>query len=252
MEVHLPGMHRVVFNQTETLDNIIARAAHQQTKLTGFFACCASDEFVRALTYQEFPQKYVWNIQEKIWTPRKQGYSIGRMYFVSPNSDERFYLRLLLTMVKGPTSFENLRTVNDILYDTFKSACVARGLLEDDEEWIQCLDEAATMKTGYQLRRLFAIILTECTPTFPVALWNRFSMDICDNLPHKIRTLFRILSPTEDQIKDYGLYMLNQLLQESDKSLADFLPMPLSVSNWNVVVGNRLLLGHQRLQNIAQ
>ena len=61
------------------------------------------------------------------------------MYFASPNSGERFYLRLLLTVVRGPTSFENLRTVNNVLHDTFKAACVARGLLEDDDEWIQCM-----------------------------------------------------------------------------------------------------------------
>ena len=126
-------MHHVVFNQAEPLDSIIARAALQQTRLTGFFACCTSDESARSLTYQEFPQKYVWNPQSKLWTRRKQGRSIGRMYFASPNSGERFYLRLLLTVVKGPTSFDNLRTVNDILYDTFKAACVARGLLKDDD-----------------------------------------------------------------------------------------------------------------------
>ena len=77
-----------------------------------------------------------------MWMLRLKGYSIGRIYFASPNSGERFYLRLLLTVVKGPTSFENLRTVSGVVYDTFKSACVARGLLEDDEEWIQCLREA--------------------------------------------------------------------------------------------------------------
>ncbi|XP_028094153.1 uncharacterized protein LOC114294224 [Camellia sinensis] len=37
------------------------------------------------------------------------------------------------------------------------------GLLEDDEEWIQCLKEAAVIKIGYQLRRLFSIILTQCS-----------------------------------------------------------------------------------------
>ena len=56
-------------------------------------------------------------------------------------------------------------------------------------------------------------------------------MDICDDLPHKIRISFGILSPTKDQIKDYGLYMLNQLLQEADKSLVDFPPMLLPVGN---------------------
>ena len=69
-----------------------------------------------------------------MWTCRKKGYSIGRMYFASPNSGERFYLRLLLTVVKGPTSFEDLRTVDGVIYESFKAACVAQGLLEDDEE----------------------------------------------------------------------------------------------------------------------
>ena len=62
---------------------------------------------------------------------------------------ENFYLCLLLTIVRGPTSFEDLRTVNNVLHDTFKSAYVARGLLEDDKEWIQYLREAAIMNTGY-------------------------------------------------------------------------------------------------------
>lgn len=80
---------------------------------------------------------------------RERGYAIGRMYFASPNCGERFYLRLLLTVVKGPKSFQSLRTVDNVVHDTFKLACVARGLLEDDEEWIQCLKEAVVIKTGY-------------------------------------------------------------------------------------------------------
>ncbi|KAF5933474.1 hypothetical protein HYC85_029645 [Camellia sinensis] len=132
------------------------------------------------------------------------------------------------------------------------TACVARGLLEDDEEWIQCLKEAAVMKTGYQLRRLFCIILTQCFPLQPHALWNQFSMHICDDLAHKLRTLFAISNPTEAQIEDYGLYLLNQMLQESGKSLIDFPPMPQPTANWSATVGNRLIFEHQQLHNEAQ
>lgn len=174
------------------------------------------------------------------------------MYFASPNSGERFYLRLLLTVVRGPTSFDWLRTVNNVMHDTFKSACVARGLLEDDEEWIQCLQEAAIMRTGYQLRRLFVIILTECFPLHPFELWKQFSAHICDDLAHRIRIMFGILNPTDDHIEDYGLYLINQLLHESGKSLVDFPPMPQPTGNWNAIVGNRLLFEHQQLENEAQ
>ena len=252
LELHLPGMHRVVFNTVEPISEIISRGAQQDTTLTGYFTCCTSNESARALTYQEFPQKFVWNKKTHKWTPRQKGYAIGRMYFASPNSGKRFYLRLLLTVVKGPTSFDNLRMVNGVMYNTFKSACVARGLLEDDGEWVQCMQEASSMKTGHQLRRLFSIILTECSPLDPLDLWNQFSMHICDDLEHKIRTMFDISNPSQDQIEDYGIYLLDQLLHESGKSLVDFPPMPQPIENWNPIVGNRLLFEHQQLHHEAE
>ena len=67
----------------------------------------------------------------------------------------------------GATSYENLRTVNGHLYENFKEACRARGLLQDDREWLLCLEEAAHFKTGYQLRHLFIVILVHCAPVDP-------------------------------------------------------------------------------------
>ncbi|KAF7137520.1 hypothetical protein RHSIM_Rhsim07G0042100 [Rhododendron simsii] len=216
LEVHLPGMHRCIFNPSESLETIRARGAHQKSTITAFFSWYASNKDAPKYTYQEFPQHFTWNKTTKIWTPRVSGFAIGRMYFASPNCGERFYLHLLLTVVKGPTSFECLRTVENVVHNTFKSACVARGLLEDDDEWVQCLQEAAVMKTGYQLRRLFSIILTQA------------------------------------QIEDYGLYLLNHLLQESSKTLLDFPPMPQPNENWSAVVGNRLIVEYRQLQIEAQ
>ncbi|KAI8532731.1 hypothetical protein RHMOL_Rhmol11G0236300 [Rhododendron molle] len=226
----------------ESLEDIIARAAIEKSTLTGFFSWYASNPDSTPYTYQEFPQYFVWDKKNNVWTPRKSGYAIGRMYFASPNCGETFYLRLLLTVVKGPKSYESLRTVNNVIHDTFKLACVARGLLEDDDEWVQCLEEAAIMKSGYQLRRLFCVILTQCSPLQPLELWKRFSMHICDDLTHKIRTLFAIPNPTEGQIEDYGLYLLNQMLGETGKSLHDFPPMPQPIENWSTVAGTTFFL----------
>lgn len=36
-----------------------------------------------------------------------------------------------------------MRTVNNVVYGTSKEACVAAGLLEDDNEWLLCMQEAA-------------------------------------------------------------------------------------------------------------
>ena len=69
--------------------------------------------------YQDFPSKFVWQAGQCKWTPRKQGFAIGRMFYCGPNAGELFYLRFLLTVVKGATSFEHLRTVNGHMHATF-------------------------------------------------------------------------------------------------------------------------------------
>ena len=79
---------------------------------------------------------------------RKRDTSIGCMYFVGPSGGERFFLRTLLTVVKGARSYEDLRSVDGNVYETFKDACVAHGLYESDDEWHQCLTEASVMQIG--------------------------------------------------------------------------------------------------------
>ncbi len=58
------------------------------------------------------------------WTMRKRGFAIGRMYYAHLTSSERYYLRMLLNCVKGATSYEHLRTMDDRKHDTFKDACI--------------------------------------------------------------------------------------------------------------------------------
>jgi hypothetical protein len=50
---------------------------------------------------------------------------------------------MLLNIVKCPQSFEEIRTANGVLYPTFKSACYALGLLDDDKKWYECLNQAS-------------------------------------------------------------------------------------------------------------
>ncbi|KAJ6466773.1 hypothetical protein C8R45DRAFT_762409, partial [Mycena sanguinolenta] len=67
------------------------------------------------------------------------------------------------------------------------------------------------MQTGYQLRQLFATILKENSPLQdPVALWDQFKANICDDLRHKLLNK-GIPDPSEVQIFDYGLYLLDTI-----------------------------------------
>ena len=51
------------------------------------------------LTYAKFPTKRVWHNNNRQWKRRK---CIGRVYYAHPSSGERFCLRMLLNIVKGP------------------------------------------------------------------------------------------------------------------------------------------------------
>ena len=81
---------------------------------------------------------------------------------MNPTEGEWFYLRMLLMIVKGPKTYEDIHTYNGVVYQTFKEACAARGLLSDDKEWYNTFEEAANWATSSQLRNLFVIMLTYC------------------------------------------------------------------------------------------
>ena len=82
------------------------------------------------------------------------------------------------------------------------------------------------MATGYQLHHLFVTILHNCTPTDPNALWEEFADHICDDLACQLTRLHIRENPTPKEIKDYGLYLIKQLLSPSSKTLKDFQGMP--------------------------
>ena len=240
------------FNADANINNVLENGAAKDTPLTAWFKINRTNPQARQTTYQSFPRTWVYDSQKKLWKPRQRGYAIGRMYFASPSSGERFYLRLLLTVVVGATSFAHLRTVNGTQYNTFKEACFALGMLEDDQEWDICLHEAGVMQPGSALRKLFATILFHCNPTSPAVLWDKHKNKICDDLRHKLTQKFPNRIFSQDEVYDYGLHLINHTLRKWEKTLADIPGMPPIVGDWGAVdEGNRLL--HEQLDyNVEQ
>ena len=254
LNIHLPLHQSVVFDPVRDVNpqQVLTRVENKDTTLTAWFKANAGDQHgvIRDTLYQDFPSKMRWNRDTQIWTVRKRGFAIGRMYYAHPSSGERFYLRLLLTSVKGATSFEDLCFFQGTQHTSFREACIVRGLLEDDNEWDQCLQEASHMQTGHQLRHLFVTILKDCLPADPRALWDTFWHHICDDLRHQLRVhVFqnRDMDPSEAQIQDYGLYLIDQLLSHSGKRLADWPDMPQVVDNWDAHIADQNpLIAEQR------
>jgi hypothetical protein len=88
--------------------------------LTEWFEANKKHEDASNLTYCEFPQLWRWDEPKRKWKKRQHGFKIGRLYYVNPMEGERFYLRMLLMVVKGATNYEDIRTYNGIVYQTLK------------------------------------------------------------------------------------------------------------------------------------
>lgn len=80
---------------------------------------------------------------------------------------------MLLTNVKGATSFEKLCTVDRVTHDTFHAAAVAKGTLEDDNERDTVIQKCTTFQMPSQLSNTFATTLLYCVVKDPFALWLR-------------------------------------------------------------------------------
>ncbi|XP_029174062.1 uncharacterized protein LOC114942791 [Nylanderia fulva] len=180
LPVHLPNEQNIII-ENENIDDVMISALNQVTMLIDYFSLNIRDEEARQYLYIEIPQHYTFK-KEKInginvsrWAKRKSHYNcVGRMYSVSPTQTELFHLRLLLLTVKGVTSFNDLKTVNGELCQSFSAACLALGLIEDDDEWIRAMNEAVEWMMPRQLRRLFVRILLHCQPLHPEELWENF------------------------------------------------------------------------------
>lgn len=140
---------------------------------------------------------------------------IGRINSTNPIEGERYYLRLPLNHVKGPTSWEALLTVDELIVRTFKESAEKRGLLESDDSIVKCLDEAVNFQMPYALRRLFATILVYCQPSNVRILWERYSSALSEDFDQKST------AKEVEQIA-WTLKGVNYFLESMGKTIQDF------------------------------
>ncbi|XP_076056367.1 uncharacterized protein LOC143034320 [Oratosquilla oratoria] len=160
LDLHLEG-ENVVFFKENTSKEEIDRKTSKDTHLTAFFKLCARNEFAAGLYYNQLPNHFVFNNTSSVWEERKTtASSLGRRRAVTNKTVELFYLRLLLTHVKGPTSYEDLRTFEGVIYPTYREAVKAMGLLNDKENWKKTILEIINHTNDRnQLRATYASML---------------------------------------------------------------------------------------------
>ncbi|KAK9050845.1 hypothetical protein SSX86_030188 [Deinandra increscens subsp. villosa] len=250
---HEEGCNRVYFHDDDNLQDVVERTTSGMSKFTEWFKANQMYPEGRALTYADFPTRFTWHEKEKAWKPRQRGFSIGRIYYASPSMGERYYLRMLLNVVKGPLSFKDIRTVDGVEHETYMSACRALHLLGDDAEWLESIREAYQWQFGNQLRELFVTILLFCT----VSDYARFFLDCLPYLSEDIvRSRRRVLQNdnvefSPEELTTYTLLELQKILAMHNKTLLDFPNLPHLDHD---LVRNRmnLMIAAERMYNVSE
>ncbi|KAF0309099.1 hypothetical protein FJT64_019741 [Amphibalanus amphitrite] len=252
LQLHMDNdERRVVFRDDANLDAVLDGEQINHSMLTSFFELCQVDEFAATLLYTEVPRYYTWQVRRgrgadarpAHWRRRLRGQphpdvpgvfvsdTLSRMYTTTPRAGEVFFLRLLLNNVRGPRSYEHLRTVNGRVCATMREACSELGLLEDGLHWARALDEASVTRFPGGLRFLFALILIEGEETCnPAELWMRFRDVLSEDIARR-RDVARAAGRralTDDEVYDEALRKLAVILRRlRGKTLAEYgLPVP--------------------------
>ncbi|CAH1433286.1 unnamed protein product [Lactuca virosa] len=155
---HLPNQHQIVYGEDDDINDVLDKSSIAASKFTSWMECNSINSEAQELIYVEFPTKFVWKLN-----------------------------------VKGPTSFDELRTVNGETHSSFRDACYALGLLDDDKEYI---DRPFGKIQGNIWRMEFYI------------------------------TNDKDLSLTKDELKNLTLFEIEQILIRNNSTLKKFTKMP--------------------------
>ena len=192
LPIHLENMQNITIPDKATINEIEKLAHDKMTMLMAYFelnkrnAIGYGGKRARDLLYYEIPRYFVFNGKE--WKIREKfNNSIGTIQPAQPSQGERFYLRILLSHVKGADSFDYLKEFDHIKYNTYQETCLARNLIRDDSEWINCMNEALTYQTPSALRSLFVLILIHCNPTKPFELYEKYKDDLARDYIYRLK-----------------------------------------------------------------
>lgn len=114
-----------------------------------------------------------------------------------------------------------MRTVDGVIYETFREAAEARNLILTDELWGITLEEATDLKMPAQIRELFAYICIYGSPTDVPTLWNKCKEYMIEDYVH-----------TNDvDPENMALNHVQEILRNNGSSCENFqLPVPYTVN----------------------
>ncbi|KAF8050471.1 hypothetical protein N665_1961s0003 [Sinapis alba] len=219
LNFHLPGKQTIIFKGKDKLKSVISRKLIEKTVFLAWFELCKVDDLAKTLTYAQIPNFFTYSKKQKKFIRRKRGFK------------HAYYLRVLLNYVRGPTSYDDIKTFEGVVYPTYKDACYARGLLDDDQEYIDDILRRSYESTGGELRQLFVRMLMNNSLSRPEDVWDKTWESLSDDIEHYRRKTFN--RPEKYYIiynslikKKFALLEIEKLLKRCGASLAKYPSMP--------------------------
>ncbi|XP_024014486.1 uncharacterized protein LOC112088437 [Eutrema salsugineum] len=242
---HLENEQSVLYDDDDPVETVLNRRSIQTSMFLAFFEACNKYPEAEDLTYAEFPTMFVYDRKKIEWKPRQQKnrIAVGRLTYVPVSCGQLYYLRVLLNIRKCPKGFNDLKTVDGVLYPSYKEACYAMGLLDDDKEYIDGITEASNWGTGFFLRRLFAImLLTDCLINLG-GVWEETWHLLSEDIVYRRRSVENNpdLTLDDQQLKNLTLDDVESILRSNGSSLANYDGMPIPDSTNHNPAINRLL-----------
>nr|GEX09990.1 uncharacterized protein [Tanacetum cinerariifolium] len=178
--------------------------------------------------------------KQSIWTRRKQGKSLGRIHHVPQSWGELYYLHTILNKVRGPMEWDDLKKVDDVLYPTYRDACYARGLLQDDKEYIDGILEASLWGIGDYLRSIFVMLIMTNSMSRPEIVWEKTWMKLAEDVLN-VKRIKQDLELSDIQRKNICLSYIECMLRSNNWSLKDIQNMPFPDQEYTMDGYNRLI-----------
>ncbi|CAN1275523.1 hypothetical protein LINPERPRIM_LOCUS15732 [Linum perenne] len=227
--IHLPNEQPISFDAAQPVHSIVGRPSCTNTMLTQWFLLNQRYPSARNLTYDRIPNSFVWSNQCKDWSPRKNGFALGRIPSVPAACGDVFYLRILLGKIPGALSFQHLRTVNGVMYSDYQLACQAMGLLATDDEWDSVMLEVSRWGQASIIRSVFVSLLIFCQVADPAKLLHNWWESMSEDFAYREEQLTSapLQQPSSPTLYNQVLHALNSILHTYSSSLGHFgLPMP--------------------------
>ncbi|KAJ8364946.1 hypothetical protein SKAU_G00137770 [Synaphobranchus kaupii] len=187
-----PGAPIMKRRRQRTAQNLVD-SGPPATTLTAFFNAMTQHPDMRHVVYPDVFQHFTY-LQKRFQLRKKRLSSqddrmadtVGRLPLIAfnPHTAELYYLRILLYRVPGPTCFQDLRRVGNRVMETYLAACIAHGIVDNDQEVNSVMEEAANITFGPAVREVFANMLMFILRGEHLEFWERHKRVLCEDLMH--------------------------------------------------------------------